>query len=665
MDNGGAVYIEGSNVGYSHHTTNFFDYLGADYLNQGGINSIDDIYGIDGTFTALNEFPFPNGDPDYKVDELSGGNGVSFLQCEGHGIRAILYDGGNYRAITSSITMGVLPDGEHSNTKALLMERYLRFLTGDDNGDIWYPGDEIDFGTTYAGYESVILFKVQNLGLSDLSISDIVISGTGFSIDCEPSYSIGIGEQVELPISFYSDDTGEFDGTLGFNTDDPDENPISISLSAGCLLPPVMEVSSTDMYAELMIGEIENQTLSILNTGNSDLSFYIDLAETDEIAVSDNLRMQQLFETITLAKGEFDYREGPPVICGSGGPDNFGYTWIDSDEPNGPEYEWFEISGIGQNSGLNGDDNMVMVSLPFEFSFYGATYDYVNVSTNGYLTFGTSGTTYTNAPIPNSSTPNNLICPFWDDLHQQSGTNYYYYDADYRRMIIQYDNWGYFGGGGNVTFQVHLCENGAIFFYYENMSGTTNSATVGIENSAGNDGLQIVYNNYYIQNNMAIRISSGPMWLSIDTDQAILPAGSSQDIIFTFDARGAEDGAYTASAIISSNDPAQQEMIIPVTMMVNPLGVDDGLLPYVTELKGNYPNPFNPSTTINFSLQERTHVTLDIFNVLGQKVSTLVDDVRDAGNHQVVWNADVATGIYFYRMIAGDYTDQQKMVLLK
>ncbi|MCK4694224.1 MAG: T9SS type A sorting domain-containing protein, partial [Candidatus Cloacimonetes bacterium] len=85
----------------------------------------------------------------------------------------------------------------------------------------------------------------------------------------------------------------------------------------------------------------------------------------------------------------------------------------------------------------------------------------------------------------------------------------------------------------------------------------------------------------------------------------------------------------------------------------------------------NYPNPFNPTTTINYTLKEDTKVILEIYNIKGQKVRTLVDKHLEASNHMVVWNGrndsgkSVSSGIYFYKMKSGNYSSTKKMILLK
>ena len=85
----------------------------------------------------------------------------------------------------------------------------------------------------------------------------------------------------------------------------------------------------------------------------------------------------------------------------------------------------------------------------------------------------------------------------------------------------------------------------------------------------------------------------------------------------------------------------------------------------------NYPNPFNPSTEIKFDLPVNSHVKLEIFNVLGQKVTTVIDADMEAGYRSVVWTGtdkngqQVASGIYYYRLTADDKVATNKMLLMK
>jgi hypothetical protein len=83
-------------------------------------------------------------------------------------------------------------------------------------------------------------------------------------------------------------------------------------------------------------------------------------------------------------------------------------------------------------------------------------------------------------------------------------------------------------------------------------------------------------------------------------------------------------------------------------------------------LEQNYPNPFNPTTTIRYALPERSHVTLTVFNTLGQRIATLVNSDIDAAYHSVQFDAaGLASGVYFYRLSAGSYVDTKQLLLVR
>ncbi len=98
---------------------------------------------------------------------------------------------------------------------------------------------------------------------------------------------------------------------------------------------------------------------------------------------------------------------------------------------------------------------------------------------------------------------------------------------------------------------------------------------------------------------------------------------------------------------------------------------DQQVAPLMSTLEQNYPNPFNPETSIAYSLKTSGLVSLDIYNVKGQKVKTLINDNQEAGSHTAVWNGrddkgnNVSSGVYFYKLKSGNYTSTRKMILLK
>ncbi|UCG51696.1 MAG: T9SS type A sorting domain-containing protein [Candidatus Latescibacterota bacterium] len=124
-------------------------------------------------------------------------------------------------------------------------------------------------------------------------------------------------------------------------------------------------------------------------------------------------------------------------------------------------------------------------------------------------------------------------------------------------------------------------------------------------------------------------------------------------------------GLYNLTVDGSGDDTPAYTLCLPVPTNIGTISATK------LELHQNHPNPFNPVTTISFTLPRKMRATLSIYNVRGQLVTTLMDDTRDAGSHEVIWNGrdargnPVGSGVYFYRLTTGDRTFTRKMVLLK
>ena len=413
-------------------------------------------------------------------------------------------------------------------------------------------------------------------------------------------------------------------------------------------------------------------------------------------------------------------------------------------------YNWVEISGVGANTGITLDDqNLGPFNIGFSFPWYdGEFYSSIRVCSNGFASFTSTSNSWTNMAIPNSGEPNNLIAPYWDDLNPFSGgTIWYYFDAANSRFIVEWDNvMSYTSPQTPQKFEIILYPNGDIdFMYHTAQAPCLNANSVGIENAAGTEGIQVTYNGsgpLEPASGMGIRIfsvSAGVPEVSV----TLTPYGAPIQIPasggrFNYNIAVANNGAsqVTADVWCMATLPnghnwgpllGPVEIIMPVGFNINrdrtqavpgvaPAGNyvyhgyigdypgtiwDEDSFPFtklttgdgpwydewlnmgepfdewmagrnpvpapdVFALHPNYPNPFNPRTTIRFQLPEASHVKLAIYNVNGRLVADLVNGMRQAGYHEVTWDATgLASGMYICRVQAGDFTGLQKMMLVK
>ena len=164
-------------------------------------------------------------------------------------------------------------------------------------------------------------------------------------------------------------------------------------------------------------------------------------------------------------------------------------------------------------------------------------------------------------------------------------------------------------------------------------------------------------------------------WLSTTPSAGIISEGSSLDIIVTFNTEILSTGSYYAAIKISSNDPLNHIITVPIHLRVNPdTGIDDLVtdqIPKQYALYHNYPNPFNPTTTIEYDMPKSEYVRLAIYDILGRHIRTLMDTRHQAGHFQTTWdgtderNMPVAAGVYFCRMEAKDFVKVIKLALVR
>jgi hypothetical protein len=366
---------------------------------------------------------------------------------------------------------------------------------------------------------------------------------------------------------------------------------------------------------------------------------------------------------------------GGGIVTGFGGPDAMGYMWVDSDEPNGPVFNWVDITQTGTPiTGLGDDTNVGPFDIGFDFNYYDNTYSQFHFCTNGWISFTEgSSAVYNNTEIPTGGNPPlTSLMPFWDDLYfVSSGTAYYYSTSE--SLVVSWVDAPHIGTGGPYTFEIILLANGNITFQYLSIGDRANENSIGIQDESGTVGLGVAYNTTYAVDNLAIKFVRLPEWLTVSPRGGFLLPNQHGTINVGFSTMELALGTYTGSVLVNTNDPNHASISIPCTLFVVRTDIEDPgqAIPNVFSLAQNFPNPFNPTTEISFGLQADGNVSVEIYDIMGRKVKTLVNDYRPAGLYSVIWDSNndhgdkVASGVYLYKLTSGDKVTTKKMVMLK
>jgi hypothetical protein len=364
------------------------------------------------------------------------------------------------------------------------------------------------------------------------------------------------------------------------------------------------------------------------------------------------------------------------------GTDSYGYYWSDNLTRKSLSYEWVDTSQGGMliNSAADKDKVYGPIPLNFLFPFYGNLYDSLWILTNGVLSFYPWDLRWINQPLPCAQGYFGLIAPLWSNLTLNQNSKIYLFQAP-DSIVVSFVDLKHFKTGTLLTFQVILTKQGSIDFQYEKLSQSNETATVGIQNEDGTSALLISYNQDYLEDSLRIRIN--PPFLQVSPMKGKINPGENQTIKLTFDSYFLWQGLFKGKLKVFSQD--KNHSLNPLTLPVV-LNVDTTTsvqntpeqIPVTFKLGQNYPNPFNPLTTIPFTVigsqfivHRPGHTSLVIYNILGQKVRTLVDEEKSPGNYQVIWDRkdqrgnEVSSGIYFYQLKAGNYKETRKMSLLR
>ncbi|MFH2049967.1 MAG: S8 family serine peptidase [bacterium] len=307
-------------------------------------------------------------------------------------------------------------------------------------------------------------------------------------------------------------------------------------------------------------------------------SRFYELLENNEIEQANRTYPAELL-IFDIPKDELDDRIGIPVEQNAGGPDNYGYYWIDSDDPGGPVFEWHDVSltGIDVIYTLGDDNYSGPYDLGFSFPYYGNYYSSLYIGSNGVIGFFPDSLNSRNKTvIPSVSGPENILAWLWDDLDPTNSNNpnsHVYIDTTGNKCVIQFVAYPEYQAavGDVVTAEIILTPNGNIKFQYLNIASGFDAANcaVGIENDLGTDGLEVAYLTPYLKDSLAVEFTNPGNWLIGETMSGMLNSDAIDTISLFFNTSFLDSGLYEAEIILSSNDVDEYYTVIPVTLNVN------------------------------------------------------------------------------------------------
>ncbi|MGA9116589.1 MAG: C25 family cysteine peptidase [Bacteroidota bacterium] len=599
----------------------------------------------------------------------------SFGMIPPHGTQdiAVMFDAFGLQVGTTYATV-VTMDVEHPDvTEPYHFPASLR-VSPADSATLILSAQSVTFPITPLFGMREDTLTARNAGLLPLVMSSLEVTDTSYSV-VPSSATLPPGDSLKIRVLYHPVSAGIDTGRIIILSNSQGQPRVDILLAGEAVGMPAAAVWPDSFFFAVPSGQDTlSGILRIRNTGTDTLRFELKEAMRNTAEAARSLTQQA--QPTGAKEGGQDGPGHPVAVEGRGGPDAFGYTWVDSDEPGGPAFNWFDITSPGTpvTSWTNGtgDDGSVVVSLPFPFPFYGVPRTSLKICTNGWVGFDVSSTSnaYSNGPLPAAGTePNDAIYPWWDDLDvRTSGSVHTYHDAPNSRFVVQYTNVPHYGTTtpGVYTFQVLLYRSGAVLLQYLNMQQTLNSSTIGIENGPGTIGLQVAYNAAYVHNNLAVLFTTDLVpWIAASADHGTIAPGDSQQVELRVYGGAMPSGPCNAMLLLTGNMPESVWVPVHAEMVTAVEGAPEAVPDRFT-LDQNFPNPFNPVSQIRYGLPERSHVRLTLYNLLGERVATLVDEVREAGHHTAVVQAgNLASGVYFYRMEAGRFSFTRKMVLLR
>ncbi len=476
-------------------------------------------------------------------------------------------------------------------------------------------GDDIDFqldieDSADSSWTSIVTMPLLTPALNVLDLSPDPTGNGRFDRGevCNVTYAIQNNGSIAAT-----------DGQVELHCDDPLVNVIMGSASCGYL-------------------EINSSFYSGTNPFLVEISPYTPTLHEIELIVlfTSEETTYSFIDSVSLSFTVGDLTQEDPTMEESGL--YYAYESFDTLYSETPLFEWFEIDpeagGPGAVLPFTFDDQIITIMLPFTFTYWGEDYIRISICADGWIVPGvTSSIPADNYDLPNIDDADGMVAGLWDNLWNvnETGTVSTYYDSGNGLFYIEYNEIMHQSGTiPKETFQIVLCDpaveptttgDSEIIIYYKTLHFYgINFSTSGIESPDELNGISYSYNNinpvtaYGLTDSMAIKWTTDP----------------------------------------------------PFIVALEPDIATGKNIPTMFEFNPPYPNPFNPTTTLSFSIPSNGQVELKVFNISGQIVYELMDRRLNPGNYSCQFDASkLGSGIYFARLLYNDLTSVQKLLLIK
>jgi hypothetical protein len=562
--------------------------------------------------------------------------------------------------------------------------------------DIAMPTGPVDFGESFTGVTTADTLLVSNAGTLFLNVTHLSCDNPAFTVS-PPSLFLSAGQLTPVTISFKP----VSEGTLTITSNDPDEPVTTVALRGTGRKPPHLGVASNVLSEAAQPGTSVTRILSIVNSGESALSFELSTA-----------------------------KPGPPAPVGKkivpGEENHPGAVSHRADAPlqhTSPAYYSGRSDGhvaairpmlrSPQTTGAHGLKVLVLFTGE-GFDLLDALQFYPDIAqldpfdaeldtpTAAELAPYDAVLMFNNFLFKDAKAVGNALADYVD-----GGGNVVITLAAF---VQGYDIRGRFASDGYLPFEIgvgpagtsvlgdydkqHPIFNDVVFIVGDQLAITNTTAGARLL-ATWQDGRpfiattrrgQVVGMNIFLGDggwagdvplliHNALKWVTGPRWLRAWPPTGLIPPHQKLDVTVTFDGQELAVGDYSAVLRVRHNDPLAKDVEIPVSFAVDTTtavtGVGNTPLPARYALEANHPNPFNPQTMIAYDLAGAGKSRLTVYDVNGARIRELVNVNQRAGHYTVTWDGRddngqaVASGVYFYRLASGPFNQTRKMVLLK